>query len=176
MFPPDEYDQARFVVCAWIDESILGSPWQHRDQWQREQLQRLYYNTFEAGEEVFDRLNAIGYQQNDVREVYFLCLSLGFKGKFIRPEDDFLLEQLKTSNLKLLLGSSMGLPALERADLFPESYPTEAVEVGPQKTRFRFSLVTLLALAGPVVLFGLLFLVYRFSLSGISENFLRTVQ
>ena len=107
LFPQDEYDQARFVVCAWIDESILGSPWQHKDQWQREQLQRLYYNTFEAGEEVFDRLNAIGYQQNGVREVYFLCLSLGFKGKFIHPEDDFLLDQLKTSNLKLLLGSSM---------------------------------------------------------------------
>jgi type VI secretion system protein ImpK len=172
----EEYDQARFVMCAWIDESILSSGWDHRDQWQREQLQRVYYNTFEAGEEVFERLNTIGYQQNNVREIYYLCLSLGFKGKFVQPEDDYLLDQLKTSNLKLLLGSSMGLPSLDQADLFPESYPVNAVTIGPQRAKARFSLVTLAALAGPVLLFGLLFLVYRFSLSGISENFLRAVQ
>jgi type VI secretion system protein ImpK len=172
----EEYDQARFMMCAWIDESILSSGWDYRDQWQREQLQRLYYNTFEAGEEVFERLNTIGYHQNNVREIYYLCLSLGFKGKFIRPEDDYLLDQLKTSNLKLLLGSSMGLPSLEQADLFPESYPVETVTIGPQRAKAGFSVVTLAALAGPALLFLLLFLVYRFSLSGISENFLRAVQ
>jgi type VI secretion system protein ImpK len=172
----EEYDQARFMMCAWIDESILSSRWDYRDQWQREQLQRLYYNTFEAGEEVFERLNTIGYHQNNVREIYYLCLSLGFKGKFIHPEDDYLLDQLRTSNLKLLLGSSMGLPSLEQADLFPESYPVEAVTIGPQRAKARFSVVTLVALAGPALLFVLLFLVYRFSLSGISENFLRAVQ
>jgi type VI secretion system protein ImpK len=172
----EEYDQARFVVCAWIDESILSSKWDHRNRWQTEQLQRLYYNTFEAGEEVFERLNTIGYQQNNVREIYYLCLSLGFKGKFIHPEDDYLLDQLKTSNLKLLLGSSMGLPSLEQADLFPESYPLESVTIGPQRARARLSVITLAALVGPFLLFGLLFLVYHFSLSGISENFLRAVQ
>ena len=172
---PEEYDLARFMICAWIDETILSSRWEHKGRWQREELQRLYYNTFEAGEEVFDRLNMIGYQQNNVREVYYLCLSLGFKGKFIRPEDDFLLEQLKTSNLKLLFGSSVGLPSLERGELFPESYPSQAFEIGPQKRGFEFNLVTLIALAGPAVLFGLLFLVYRFSLGGIAENLLKTV-
>jgi type VI secretion system protein ImpK len=172
----EEYEQARFMMCAWIDESILSSRWDYRDQWQREQLQRLYYNTFEAGEEVFERLNTIGYQQNNVREVYYLCLSLGFKGKFIHAQDDYLLDQLKTSNLKLLLGSSMGLPTLEQANLFPESYPVEAVTIGPQRAKARLSVVTIAALVGPALLFGLLFLVYHFSLSGISENLLRAVQ
>jgi type VI secretion system protein ImpK len=172
---PEEYDLARFMICAWIDEMILGSGWQQKGQWQREQLQRIYYNTFEAGEEVFDRLNMVGYQQNNVREIYYLCLSLGFKGKFVRPEDDFLLEQLKASNLKLLFGSSVGLPSLDRGELFPEAYPSETFDVGPQKRPFRFNLFTLTALIGPVALFGLLFLVYWFSLGGIAENLLRTV-
>jgi type VI secretion system protein ImpK len=175
LFPREDYDQARFMVCAWIDEAILGSSWQHRGQWQREQLQRLYFGTVEAGEEVFERLNAIGFLQKNVREVYYLCLSLGFKGRFIHPEDEYLLEQLRTSNLKLLLGSSVGIPSLERADLFPESYPAEPVDTGPQKKKFRFSLFTVLVLAAPVVLFALLFLVYRFSLHGIADGFLRTV-
>lgn len=175
----DEYDLARFVVCAWVDESILGSQWQHKGQWQTEQLQRIYYNTFEAGEEVFDKLNLIGLQQNSVREIYYLCLCLGFKGKFVRREDDYLLDQLKTSNLKLIFGSSVSLPSLDRVDLFPESYPAETMS-GDQKnshkkTRLKFSFFTIAALAAPALFFGLLFLVYHFSLNGLAENILKTV-
>jgi len=175
LFPQEDYDQARFMICAWADEMILASSWQFRDQWQREQLQRLYYNTTEAGEEAFERLNAIGLYQKDVREVYYLCLSLGFKGRFIRSEDEFLLDQLKTSNLKLLLGNSVGTPSIDRLDLFPESYPVVSAETTIQKEKFHFSLPTIIAIAAPVFLFGLLFLVYRFSLDGLAENFLRTV-
>jgi len=175
LFSQEDYDQARFMICAWIDEAILGSSWDHKNLWQREQLQRLYYNTTEAGEEVFERLNALGLHQREIRELYYLCLTLGFKGRFIRQGDEYLLEQLKASNLKLLLGSSVGIPSLERAELFPESYPVESFEIGPQKQKLRFSVFTLIGLAGPIFLFGLLFLIYRFSLSGIAENFLRTV-
>jgi type VI secretion system protein ImpK len=174
-FSQEDYDQSRFMICAWIDEAILGSSWDHKNLWQREQLQRLYYNTTEAGEEVFERLNALGLHQREIRELYYLCLTLGFKGRFIRQGDEYLLEQLKASNLKLLIGSSVGIPSLERAELFPESYPVESFEIGPQKQKLRFSVFTLIGLAGPVFLFGLLFLIYRFSLSGIAENFLRTV-
>jgi type VI secretion system protein ImpK len=174
-FSREDYDQARFAVCAWVDEAILNSDWKEKAQWQKEQLQRLYYRTTEAGEEFFERLNAVGFQQRGVREVYYLCLALGFTGRHCNPGDEFLLGQLKTSNLKLLLGTSVGLPSLEREQLFPDAYPTEAFEVGPRERRFRFSVFTVACLAGPVVLFGLLFLVYRFALSGIGENFLRTV-
>ncbi len=174
LFSQEDYDQSRFMICAWVDEAILGSSWDHKNLWQREQLQRLYYNTTEAGEEVFERLNALGLHQREIRELYYLCLTLGFKGRFIHQGDEYLLEQLKASNLKLLIGSSVGIPSLERAELFPESYPVESFELGPQKQKLRFSVFTLIGLAGPVFLFGLLFLIYRFSLSGIAENFLRT--
>ena len=175
LFPPEEYDQARFAVCAWVDEAILSSGWKEKAQWQREQLQRVYYRTTEAGEEFFERLNALGFQQRGVREVYYLCLALGFAGRHCNPGDEFLLGQLKTSNLKLLLGTSVGIPSLEREQLFPDAYPTETFDVGPRERKFRFSAFTVACLAGPVVLFGLLFLVYRFALSGVGENVLRTV-
>lgn len=175
LFSREEYDQARFAVCAWVDEAILNSAWKDRSQWQKEQLQRLLYRTTEAGEEFFERLNAVGFQQRAVREVYYLCLALGFTGRYCGSGDDFLLGQLKTSNLKLLLGTSGGIPSLEQEPLFPDAYPTEEFDVGPREKRFRFSAVTVACLAGPVVLFGLLFLVYRFALSGVAENFLRTV-
>ena len=108
-----------------------------------------------------------------MREVYYLCLALGFKGRFIHQGDEYLLEQLKLSNLKYLLGSSVGIPSLERAELFPEAYPTHSVKIASQRGRFRFSLVTISALAGPVLLFAVLFLIYRFTLNGIAENFFK---
>ena len=175
LFSQEDYDLGRFMIFAWVDETILNSAWNQKAQWQREQLQRLYYHTLDAGEEAFERLNGLGLHQREVREVYYLCLALGFKGRFHHPGDEYLLEQLKTSNLKLLLGSSVGLPSLERADLFPEAYPVETMEIGPQKQKFRLSPFTIACLAGPVILFGILFLIYQFALSGVGENFLKAV-
>jgi type VI secretion system protein ImpK len=168
-FPADAFDQARFVVCAWVDEALLNSGWNQKQLWQREQLQRLYYNTTDAGVEVFERLNHLGFQESEVREVYYLCLTLGFKGRFIHQGDEFLLEQLKSSNLKILAGSSGGIPSLDRMELFPEAYPVSAAEV-TERPPFRFDLVTVLALAGPVLLYGLLYLIYRFALSGVADK------
>lgn len=171
----DEFDTARFAVCAWVDETILASQWSHKNLWQREQLQRTLYNTTEAGEEFFDRMNALGFHQREAREVYYLCLSLGFMGRHCRAGDEFLLSQLKSSNLQVLLGSSAGVPSLERTDLFPEGYPAEVAAAGPAKAGRGFSLFSVLCIAAPVVLFGVLFLIYRFSLSGLGDNLLRTV-
>lgn len=175
LFSQEDYDRARFAICAWVDEALLSSSWKFKGQWQREQLQRLYYQTTEAGEEFFEKLNGLGPHQRDVREVYYLCLALGFMGRYCHKGDEVLLDQLKTSNLKLLVGSSVGLPSLERTELFPEAHPTESAKLGPQQRPSHFSIASLVALGAPVVLFGLLYLIYRFALGGIGENFLRTV-
>ncbi len=174
-FTRDDYDQARFAICAWVDEAILSSAWNQKSFWLKDQLQRLHYNTTAAGEEFFDRLTAIGLHQREVREVFYLCLALGFTGKYCHKNDEYQLEQIKTSNLKLLLGSSVGLPSLERTDLFPEAYPNNTSEIGKQKVRVGSRVVSAICLAGPVLLFGILYGIYRFTLGGISENFLRMV-
>jgi type VI secretion system protein ImpK len=176
LFPEDQYDMARFAVCAWVDEAILNSTWQEKEAWKREQLQRMYYHTTEAGEEFFDRLNTVDFYQKDVREVYYLCLAMGFVGRYIRKGDEFLLDQLKSNNLKILLGSSVGLPSLKRGDLFPDAYPTESAPAVPQKRRWHVTgLLIAACLAGPVLLYGALYLVYRFILAGVGGHFLKMV-
>lgn len=172
-FSREDYDLARFAVVAWVDETILNSPWNEKDKWQREQLQRIYYQTTDAGEIFFDRLNAIGPHQRDVREVYYLCLALGFKGRYIHEGDDYLLDQLKTSNLKVLTGSSVGVPSLEKGDLFPDAYALESTAVSPAKPLGRFSTFTLLCVSFPVVLFLGLYLIYAFILGNVGDNLLR---
>ena len=173
VFGQEDYNLARFAVCAWVDEAILNSSWAQKSQWQKEQLQRLFYRTTDAGEEFFEKVNSLGLQQREVREVYYLCLALGFTGRFINPGDETLLEQLKSSNLKILLGSSVGIPSLENTQLFPEAYPLQKEAPGSPKPKWQFPILTIVALVGPVVFFGLLYFIYRFTLSGMAENILK---
>ena len=171
-----DFDLARFAVCAWVDEGILNSTWQGKAEWQREPLQRLYYSTAAAGELFYEKLNALGLQHHDVREIFYLCLAMGFKGRYCNEGDDFLLDQLKTSNLKLLAGSSIGIPSIEKENLFPDAYPTSAdapVSSG-KKSRF-INPTVLVSLIGPVALFGLLFWIYRFILGNVADNFMSMV-
>ncbi|MDA8138903.1 MAG: DotU family type IV/VI secretion system protein [Desulfobacteraceae bacterium] len=177
-FSHEDYDAARFAVFAWVDETLLASNWDGRQQWTREQLQRQYYQTAESGELFFERLNTLGPHQRDVREVYYLCLALGFSGQFCHEGDDFLLDQLKTSNLKLLTGSSMGVPSLDKEELFPEAYPKSEVGPGTAKgtRRARWSAFTVICAVAPVVLFVLLYGLYKFILGNIGANLIGTVQ
>lgn len=167
----EDYDLSRFIVCAWVDETLLGSQWEERGQWQKEQLQRIYYNTTDAGVEAFEKLNQLGLQQREVRELYYYCLALGFRGRFISQGDDFLLEQLKSSNLKLHIGGDTGVPALDHGELFPGAYPAGGTQAIPQHSGSRYSLVLLVSLVAPLLLFSLLYLVYRFTLDSVGHKF-----
>lgn len=172
-FSPDDYNLARFAVFAWIDEAILSSQWNEKGRWQAEQLQRLYYQTTDAGELFFDRLNTVGLQQRDVREIYYLCLAIGFAGRHCHQGDEFLLDQLKSSNLKLLSGTSAGLPSLERSELFPEAYSISSGTVAYRKSGF--PLFTVLCLGMPVVLYFFFFFIYKFILGNVGNNLFATV-
>ena len=170
-----DYDMARFAIFAWIDEAVMSSSWEGRRQWQRELLQREYYHTTDAGEVFFDRLNQIGLHQRDVREVYYICLALGFTGQYGNAGDAVLLAGLRDENLKILTGRSVGTPSLNDQELFPQAYAAasgEPAEVAPGK---RFSAVTGICLVAPVVLYAVLFVVYHFVLGNVGDSLIQAV-
>lgn len=166
----EDYDTARFAVCAWIDETVMNSSWPGRQLWQRELLQRVHYQTTNAGELFFDRLNALGPQQGDAREVYYLCLAMGFTGRYCNEGDKFLIDQLKTSNLKVLTGSSLGVPSMDKGELFTEGYPPDTGHEAKAEKGGGIPLFNLAAAGLPVALFGVLFLIYHFVLNNVSET------
>lgn len=76
---------SKFAIVSFIDETILGSEWDNKVEWLAEPLQLKLFNVFNAGEEFFIRLEQLKQRQRenaDVLEVYFLCLSLGYRGKY----------------------------------------------------------------------------------------------
>lgn len=82
--PQDDVQQAKYAIAAFIDEMILTSSWPLKDSWADKPLQLAYFNDFAAGEEFYNRIDALrGAKKNAVLEVYYLCLALGFRGKYV---------------------------------------------------------------------------------------------
>jgi type VI secretion system protein ImpK len=81
-FSDEDYESARFAVFAWVDETVLCSTWPEKLSWKKEQLQLLHFNTTNAGEEFYARLDALTPEQKAVQEVYCTCLTLGFRGRY----------------------------------------------------------------------------------------------
>ena len=77
-----EYQAARFVVISWADEILLQqTAWEHHQRWQACPLQAEYYGTQQAGAEPGEDLQRLLAERPGVREVYTLCLGLGFSGR-----------------------------------------------------------------------------------------------
>lgn len=113
---------ARFAVCAWIDEAVLTSAWEGAPEWKKQQLQRVHYNTNNAGVEFFDRLQEFDASRNMVREVYALCLALGFRGKYFHEDEQPQLDEVTQQQLEQLLGEMAKEKDLSGVKLFPEAY------------------------------------------------------
>lgn len=77
---------AMFALVAFVDELVLTSKHTVRAVWSDQPLQLTYFNENSAGEEFYVRLEAArrGDQARDVdvQEVFYLCLCLGFHGRY----------------------------------------------------------------------------------------------
>lgn len=82
--PQEDVQQAKYAIAAFIDEMILTSSWAIKESWGDKPLQLAYFNDFAAGEEFYNKIDALrGAKRNSVLEVYYLCLALGFRGKYV---------------------------------------------------------------------------------------------
>jgi type VI secretion system protein ImpK len=83
---PDDIDAAKYAFCAAVDEIILRSPFAIRDTWERRPLQLALFGEQLAGENFFNRLEALrarGSAHLQALEVFHMCLLLGFQGRYL---------------------------------------------------------------------------------------------
>ena len=81
----EDLEAAKYPLVAFIDETILNSRWEGRESWRARPLQLDLYGETVAGERFFERLEKLrsrGEAKADQLEVYYLCLALGFEGKY----------------------------------------------------------------------------------------------
>lgn len=82
------WEKGKYALVALADEVALETEWAGQDEWEEDLVEQHYFGTAIAGEEFFVRLKEVAPDEDQLAEVYFLCLSLGFKGRYrSRPEE-----------------------------------------------------------------------------------------
>jgi len=85
---PELIETITFALVAFIDETVLSpsNDFPLRKEWEQLPLQLEYFKEHLAGVKFFERLDLLLAQPEtenaDLVEVYYLCLLLGFKGKY----------------------------------------------------------------------------------------------
>lgn len=99
-----------FALSATIDDLMLNSDPKKRDRWIQNTLQGELFSTQNAGEEFYERMKtSLIKKDKRIIEVYYLCLNLGFYGKYRlgkREYRDQIINQAKS-----LLHEVVELPA-----------------------------------------------------------------
>ena len=169
-FSQNTWGKGLFAVCAWIDEYILISSWSERAKWQRYPLQLFFFKTTNAGEDFFTRLEGLGPDEKSIREVYEYCLALGFKGRYYDSGTSGKLGEIKQANLrKFTENYKLVFPDIT----FPEAYALPGTErkKGRLKGPWGLSLVTIALGTLPLILFAVLFYIFRNSLAGVVMHY-----
>ena len=79
--------EATFAVVAFLDEAILTAPDASKTEWVGKSLAEELFGERVAGELFFKRLDSLRAHRDsqdlaEILEVYYLCLLLGYEGKF----------------------------------------------------------------------------------------------
>lgn len=117
---PEQIQQALFAVTAWFDEIITRNPsWWHAAT----PLQVTLFNTNNAGNEFFDHLAALGSGDDEVREIYYHALLLGFVGQYYYENGDTgELGRLKDLHARQLPVAPAALHTLRDIPITPQPY------------------------------------------------------
>ncbi len=84
--PAEDVYATKYAFCAAVDETVLNSQFAIRDAWMLQPLQLTLFGEQLAGENFFARLEdlrAQGAPRLQSLEIYYMCLLLGFQGKYL---------------------------------------------------------------------------------------------
>ncbi|WP_226665409.1 type IVB secretion system protein IcmH/DotU [Microbulbifer aggregans] len=116
---PETVLTARYLICTVVDEVVLSTPWGASSGWSQHSLLSLFHKETFGGEKCFlilQRTLDTPGAHIDLLELFYLCLSLGFQGKYrLVPRGHEQLEQIR-DNLYRTIESHR--PQMER-DLSP---------------------------------------------------------
>ncbi len=76
---------ARYILCTILDEAVLNTPWGAESAWTQKTLLSTFHNETSGGEKFFlilDRMRESPAENLDILELMYICISLGFEGKY----------------------------------------------------------------------------------------------
>ena len=85
---------SKFALAAFVDETVLTGDFFLKEEWEKFPLQLEYFGEQLAGNKFFEKLEAMIRQIDqtaDAVEIYYVCMLLGFKGRYAVYEHEKLL-------------------------------------------------------------------------------------
>jgi type VI secretion system protein ImpK len=76
---------ARYALCATIDDVVLNTPWGSRSLWTQRSMVATFHNEVVGGDRFWDLVNQLKRDAAvnlDLLELLYLCITLGFEGKY----------------------------------------------------------------------------------------------
>lgn len=99
---------SKFALASFVDETMLSSNFNLKEEWEKNPLQLEYFGEHLAGNKFFEKLAAMLKQVDvtaDAVEIYYVCMLLGFKGRYAVYEKDRLLSIMQeTANALVRAG------------------------------------------------------------------------
>jgi type VI secretion system protein ImpK len=83
--PPEDGVVARYILCTFLDSAVLNTPWGTQGDWAGQSLLVMFHKEVGGGEKFFDileRLRTNPTRYIDLIELVFICLALGYEGKY----------------------------------------------------------------------------------------------
>ncbi len=75
----------RYALCTALDESVLSTPWGSESVWSRQSMLSTFHNETWGGEKFFqivERASQDPVRNLHLLELLYLCLGMGFQGKY----------------------------------------------------------------------------------------------
>jgi type VI secretion system protein ImpK len=99
---------SKFALASFVDETVLTNNFHLKEEWEKNPLQLEYFGESLAGNKFFEKLLAMIKQVDvtaDAVEIYYVCMLLGFKGRYGVYEKEKLLSIMQeTANALVRAG------------------------------------------------------------------------
>jgi type VI secretion system protein ImpK len=119
------YRRAQYVMAALADEIFLYLEWPGREIWRTQLLEFKLFQSYNAGEEVFRRIEAVlrtrDPADSELAKIYLMALALGFRGALRGPAAQARIDWYRRELYTFLTNRDPGTPR-DPHSLFPEAY------------------------------------------------------
>jgi len=157
----------RYILCSFIDEAVMTREWGSQSAWSEHSLLARFHNETWGGEKVFvllGKLQADPQRYRDILQFIFLCLCLGFEGRYrVMSHGREAFDRLVRELHQTLYGDQPSPAAAFHLDL------------GAQPARYRLprQLSLRRLLLGSGVLLTLIFTLYHHQLNNQTQDLLQ---
>src|SRR3954447_26631955 len=82
-----DFALAKHALVYWIDEVLINSTWSHAMEWRQQILEWDIYQERLRADRFYEKAHEAEVLANtDPLETYYLCVALGFRGRYVESQ------------------------------------------------------------------------------------------